>query len=231
MFNLFKKKETKPVPPSPEEAKNDLRKTMFGFLGPMEWPKGKIDGIPWSLFMEARDQVTAKQNFQGAIDIYKKILAMPDLESRHYLQAWFFLHRLSVESSPEEATRVYGVLVDVCLQNGTEYVVAYADHHARYMNYTGGGVIWEAPDRSLNDKIDALLSAGESVAAQVPPLESGLPIPPKEVDAVQICILTPGGIRHGIGTFDGWAKSPGGGPIVAAATDLMRSLVDKSSKK
>jgi hypothetical protein len=92
-------------------------------------------------------------------------------------------------------------------------------------------VIWEAPDGSLNDKIDALLSAGESVAAQVPPLESGLPIPPKEVDAVQICILTPGGIRHGIGTFDGWAKSPSGGPIVAAATDLMRSLVDKSSKK
>ena len=156
---------------------------------------------------------------------------MPGLESRHYLQAWFFLHRLQVDPPPDESTRVYGVLVDVCLETGTESVVAYADHHARYMNYRGGGFIWEAPDASLNDPVDRLLRACEIVAAQIPPLEQGIPNPPVQVDAVQICILTPGGIRHGIGTFDGWAKNQTGAPIVAAATDLMKSLVDKSSTK
>jgi hypothetical protein len=134
---------------------------------------------------------------------------------------------------PESDPKVYGVLVDVHLENGTEFVAAYADHSARYFNYTGGGIIWEAPDSSLNDKIDTLLQACEAVTRQLPPLtlEQGRPIPPKNVDTVQINILTPGGIRHGIGTFEQLSQNTSANAIIAGATDLMKNLVDKNLKK
>jgi hypothetical protein len=227
MFNLFKKKQT------PANAKNAIRDTLLGDVPIIEWPKGNVAGSPWSLFIEAREHIAKRQDYQAAAQIYKKITGMPGLESRHYLQAWHFLRRLKVNAPPEVDPKVYGVLVDVHLENGTEFVAAYADHSARYFNYTGGGIIWEAPDSSLNDKVDTFLQACEVVTSQLPPLEleKGRPIPPKNVGAVQINILTPGGIRHGIGTFEGWAKNPTGGPIIAAATDLMKSLVDKNSKK
>jgi len=228
MFNLFKKKQPKQAP---ADIKLTIRDTMMGDMAPIDWPQGKSDAAPWSLFVEAREHISTTQNFKAAAEIYKKITEMPGLESRHYLQAWHFLRRLKVEIPSEVNAKVYGVLIDVHLENGLEFIAAYADHHARYFNYTGGGVIWEAPDSSLNDQIDTLLQACEVVSKQLPPLEleKGRPGAPKQVGAVQINILTPGGIRHGIGTFEGWAKNPTGGPIIATATSLMKTMVDKNA--
>lgn len=227
MFNLFKKKQT------PADVKDAIRNTLFGDVPIPEWGKDVSDGIPWSMFAQAREHIVRRQNFPEAIKIYKQITGMPGLESRHYLQAWHFLRRLKVEAPTEIDPKVYGVLVDVRLENGTEFVAVYADHSARYFNYTGGGIVWEAPDTSLNDKIDMLLQACEVVTKQLPPLtlEQGRPIPPQNVGSVQINILTPGGIRHGIGTFETLAKIETAAPIVGMATDLMRSLIDKNSKK
>jgi len=229
MFNLFKKKEKKQAP---ADEQLTIRDTMLGDMAPIDWPQGKSDAEPWSLFVEAREHISTTQNFQAAIDVYKKITEMPGLETRHYLQAWHFLRRLNVTPPPEIEAKVLGVLVDVCLDNGKEFVAAYADHHARYLNYTGGGVIWEAPDASFDEHIDALLNVCQVVANQLPPLplDKGRPSAPKQVGAVQICILTPGGIRHGLGTFEGWAKNATGGPIIAGATSLMKGLVDKNAQ-
>ena len=230
MFNLFRKKDPKKAS---ADAKQAVRNTLLGDVPIPDWPKGKVDGMPWSLFMEARDHIVKKQNHPEAIEVYKKIIEIPGLESRHYLQAWHFLRKLKVNAPPEVEPKVYGVLVDVHLENGTEFVAAYADHSARYFNYTGSGIIWEAPDSSLNNKVDALLQACEIVTRQLPALalELGRPVVPEKVGAVQICILTPGGIRHGLATFEDWAGNETGGPIIAAATDLMKSLVDKDRSK
>jgi len=233
---MFKKKDSKPVAPIPKptpstspDAKNTIRETLFGDVSPDEWPKSNMDGFPWSMFVEARDEITQKGNLQGAIRVYKKIIEMPGLESRHYLQAWNFLRKLNVEPIPEVGKKVYGIVIDVVLQNGTEFVAAYADHRARYFNYTGSGIVWDAPDSSLNEQVDTLLKACEVAAGQIPPIAGNIrPTPPKQVDAVQICILTPGGLHHSIGTFDGWAKEPTRGPILAATANLMKSLVAKN---
>ena len=230
MFNLFKKKDPKQAS---ADAKNAVRGTLLGDVPIPDWPKGKVEGTPWSLFIEAREHIVKKQNYPEAIKVYKKITEIPGLESRHYLQAWHFLRKLKVNAPPQIEPKVYGVLVDVHLENGTEFVAAYADHTARYFNYTGGGIIWEARDSSLNDKVDTLLQACEVVTRQLPALalELGRPVVPENVGAVQICILTPGGIRHGLATFEDWARNETGGPIIAAATDLMKSLVDKNRSK
>ncbi len=229
MFNLFKKKEEKPKP-NPVQAKNSVRDTMLGDLSPAEWLGNRV-GVPWSLFAEAYDEINNKQNFKAAANLYQKIVETPELESRHYLQAWHFLRKLKVNPPPEVARKVYGVLIDVVLDNGNEFVACYEDHHARYFHASGGGVIWEAPDSSLNEKIDTLLKVCEAPAAQLQPLDNVHPSAPGRKGAVQICILTPSGIHHGIGTFEGWAKDRMGGPIIAAATDLMKALTEKTAPK
>jgi len=227
MFNLFKKKEAKQAP---AEINLTIRDTMLGDMAPLDWPQGKSDVIPWSLFVEAREHISTTQNFKAAIEVYKKITEMPGLESRHYLQAWHFLRRLKVEPPPNINSKVYGVLVDVHLESGLEFVAAYADHHARYFNYTGGGVVWEAPDPSLNETIDALLGVCQEIANQLTPI-NGRPSPLQQVDTVQINILTPGGIRHGMGTFEQLSQEPSANNIINGAIYLMKTLVDKNLKK
>jgi hypothetical protein len=51
------------------------------------------------------------------------------------------------------------------------------------------------------------------------------------VDTVQISILTPGGIRHGIGTFNQLSQNASANEIVNGAAYLMKTLVDKKLAK
>ena len=216
MFNLFKKKET------------PIRDTLLGDLPIDQWPKGNHKGQPWAMFVDARQQLMVMQNKQEAAKIYQKITETPNLESRHYLQAWNVLRKLGVNPPPEKAKKAYGVVVEVCMQNGTELVVGYADHTARYFHVSGGGVIWEAPDTSLNNQIDSLIKAGETAAVEISPLVNARPNAPKDIGAVQICILTPSGLHHGIGTFETLSQHKTAKDIVDAATNLMQSLVAKN---
>ena len=193
MFNLFKKKET------------PIRDTLLGDAPIDQWPKGNHKGQPWAMFVDARQQLLVMQNKQEAIKIYQKITETPNLESRHYLQAWNVLRKL-----------------------GTELVAGYTDHTARYFHVSGGGVIWESPDTSLNDKIDLLIKAGETAAVEISPLVNARPNAPKDVGAVQICILTPSGLHHGIGTFETLSQHKTAKDIVDAAISLMQSLIEKN---
>jgi hypothetical protein len=222
MFGLFKKKEKKqPSPPT------TLRDTLLGDLSPQEWPSDANEVHPWSLFVKARELIAARQESQAA-DIYREIAETPRLESRHYLQAWHFLRKMNIQPPPELANKVYGVVVEVCLATGPELVAGYTDHTARYLHSSGGGVVWEAPDSSLNEPIDRLLEAGAAAAAVIPAMNQARPNPPKEVNAVQICILTPSGIHHGLGTFERCSREPLANAIVNTATALMQALVGKS---
>ncbi|HMV97853.1 MAG TPA: hypothetical protein PKE35_13625 [Anaerolineales bacterium] len=224
MFNFFKKKEKKPE----TSLADALRDVIFGVAPATEWPKGDTGEHPWSVFIEARRHIMERQNFEEAAKLYKQITETPGLESRHYLQAWFFLRKMNIQPPADMARKAYGIVVDVRLQSGPELVACYADHTARYLHSSGGGIVWEAPDTSLNDVIDALIRAGDEVASKVPPLENNIrPNAPQQVDAVQIGVLTPSGIHHGIGTFEGWSKDPMGSTIVNAASYLMQNLVNK----
>ena len=227
MFNLFKKKEPKPAPQPVQRTPRDL---LLGDLTPNEWLGNGSTEIPWSLFAEAYDQFMVRGDLKSAVKTYKKILETGGLESRHYLQARHFLRKLGTNPSPDIANQVHGMVVDVVIETGVETVAGYADHHARYFHSLGGATIWEAPNDSLNGIIDALLKTGEAPARSLKPLDKH-PLAPGSLNQVQICILTPGGLRHGLGTFEGWSKDPMGGPILMAATNLMKALVDLSKSK
>ncbi len=59
-----------------------IRETLFGDMPLAQWP----------FFAEARALVETHDT-AGAIRAFQRVLATPDLESRHYLQAWHELRR------------------------------------------------------------------------------------------------------------------------------------------
>lgn len=214
-----------PVEPHPAEP-NHIRDTLFGDMTAMQWPRGESTDEPWASFVRARnatDSDVARKELES-------ILAMPDLEPRHYLQAWSALRDLGVEPPEAEVKRVLGVVVEVALEEGLDIVGAYADRSARYFNYSGRAVIWERPDESLDPAIDDLLAAGQSVADAIGPWLD--PRPPAPVTGnVRISMLTPSGIHFGEGPFEALAADELGGPPIAAAARLMAELIDMSERR
>jgi hypothetical protein len=213
------------------ETKNTLeqpaiRGILFGDLPFSQWPNESstsVDGEPWLSFISARHQL-ADGNQEIAKQTLRRILEMPDLESRHYLQAWHFLRESGESPTDGDAKRLYGVVVEVTLDEGLDIVAAYADHTARYLNYSGAAIVWERPDESLDQAIDSLLAAGRMVAAQIGPWEGPRPpAPPK--GQVRISMLVPSGLHFGQAPFDALSGDPLGGPVIVAAMQLMQSLI------
>jgi hypothetical protein len=222
MFNLFKKKE--PVKPI------TIRDTLFGDMPLSEWAKDD-DAIaePWISFVKAR-KLLEKKDKSYAAAVLQTITEMSGLESRHYLQAWHSLRQIGVNPPADKAKVVYGVVVEVGMQNGADIVAAYEDYTARYIHNTGAGVIWEHPNDSLDSKIKDLLEAGQAVANRIGPWEQERPAPPSK-DNVRLNMLTPSGLHFGYGGFQSLHNEPMGRAILDPATALMLSLTELGKKK
>jgi hypothetical protein len=205
--------------------KSAIRDTLFGDM-PLDRWSGDGRSSPWSLFAAAKQHLDAGQRDDAIVSL-KQVLALPDLEPRHYLQAWHFLRPLGHRPAPDEARRVLGVVVEVPVEDGLDLVAAYPDHSARYYNFSGAGVVWGHPDSSLDSHIDRLISAGAAVVQQIGPWDGPRPAPPPK-DQVRLSFLAPGGICFGQGPFEALAADPKGAAVIAAATDLMRALMAKA---
>lgn len=222
MFSFFKKeKPGKPI---------EIRDTLFGDLPIEEWPRDQsLSAEPWASFIEARNYMEKKKK-SSAFEALQKIADMPGLESRHYLQAWHFLRQLGANPPADKAKIVYGVVVEVGMQNGADIVAAYADHTARYLHHTGTGIIWERPDPSLDAEIEALLKAGQSVANVIGPWEQARPEAPRG-ENVRLNMLTPSGLHFGYGPFQSLYNEAMGRSILDPATRLMQGLTAKDKRQ
>jgi hypothetical protein len=230
MFNLFKKKEEKKEA-NPGELFPRLRLSYMGNMALNEWPKEDIKEQPWSMFVNARNKLV-RQHIPEAEKIYRQIIETPGLETRHYMQAWFFLRCFAkVQPSADVAKKVYGVMVEVHTSIEVISVVAYTDHTARILHSLGGGAVWEKPDHSLDEKIDAMIKAGEQAVISIPlTVVDVVPTPPKQENHVLICIVTPSGIYQGLGTGEFMSKDQYAGPILSAATNLLQDLEGKKKR-
>ncbi len=149
---------------------------------------------------------------------------MNGLESRHYAQAWQFPRTQGVKPPADLAKVLLGVVVEVSMDGGLDLLAAYADHHARYINFSGRAVIWEHPDKSLDPLIDVLLVAGNRILRAIGPHVHGRPpVPP--VGQVRLNFLSPSGLHFGQGPFRLLAADPLAKPAIDAATSLMLQLV------
>lgn len=186
------------------------------------------DTSPWSRF--ARAQELLQNGDKGkAIQELEHVLEMTGLESRVYLQAWHCLKTLGIFPPVESAKQIQGVVVEVSLEEGLDLVACYADYSARYYNFSGAGVIWDAFDAEIAKLIDGLLRAGQEIISQIGVWENARP-PAPPTGFVRINLLTFGGLYFGEGEFQALVNDKLGGPTLSRAFSLMQALIAKTAK-
>lgn len=186
------------------------------------------DTEPWVSFRHAKERLDSGDT-KGAIAAFQSILAMPQIESRQYLQAYRFLRELNVSLPKENEKDVLGVVVEVGMPKGLDLLAAYADHHARYYNFSGAAVVWERPNDLLDASIDELLLAAKAVAQVIGVWHGDRPPAPNKGIA-RINLLTPSGLHFGQGSLDILSKDLLGGPVLASAFRLMQKLMNLTKK-
>jgi len=201
---------------------HEIRNTLFGDLSVEEWPQEETGLEPLASFVRARRSFAAADH-GTAIDIWQRIVATPDLEARHYLQAWHFLRQSGIEPEDSAAKRLHGVVLEVPVGRGLDLLAAYSDRSVRYYNHGGRAVIWDRPDRRLDAQVDALLEAGRRVVMQIGPWDGERPGPPSP-GWIRLNFLTPSGLHFGEAPFEAMASDPTGGAVISAGTVLMQAL-------
>lgn len=159
-----------------------------------------------------------------AIDLWRAIAAMPNLESRHYAQAWHFLRSHGVQPPEEIAKTLLGIVVEVGINNGVDLLAAYPDRTACYIHFSGRSATCDPPDPSLDPFIDALLSAAQPILQAISPWPNARPAPPS-TGFVRINLLSPAGLHFGQGPMAMLGSDHVAKPTFDAATALMQQLI------
>ena len=136
---------------------------------------------------------------------------------------------LGIAPTSAKAKEVLGVVVEVAVSGGLDVVAAWADHGARFYNYSGTGVVWERAGDALNADIDDLLKKAEILVCKIGPWNKPRPPAPPQGQA-RINILTPSGLHFGQGPYDALSKDALGGPLLGAAFNLMQELIALTKK-
>jgi hypothetical protein len=217
MFEWLKKKAGRP------SAAAQIRDTLFGDMPLADWAQHNELGSPWSEFADVKVRLDSR-DVPAATALLQQIAATPNLEPRHYLQAWHELRRLGIQPAATEARQLMGVVVELSMSDGLDILAAYADHSARYFNYSGAATIWEHPDTSLDAPIDQLFEAANKILPQVGAWEGPRPPAPPKGQA-RISLLTPAGLFFGQAPMQTLSTDSLAGPAMAAATHLMKALI------
>jgi len=219
---VFGRKHKAEPPAAPPPS---VRDTLFAD-GPLDsWPVGDhADREPWTTFVTAR-RYAAVGDVGSAVFGWQRVVAMPGLEARHYAQAWTFLRQYGVQPPPAEAKRLLGVVIEVDRgPAGLDLLAAYPELTARFYAGTGGGIVWERPDGSLDAHIGALFDASNPVLERIDPwTQPRLPPPPAE--HIRLNFLSPGGLHFGQAPFAMFEQDALAGPVVRAGTALLQALI------
>jgi len=208
-----------------------MRETLFGDAPLDQWPPSNAAAPelpPWNFFTTAREHIRANRH-ADAIALWQHILTLPNLESRHYLQAWHFLRQHGQSPAPENAKTLLGVVIEVSLTGGLDLLAAYADHHARYYNFSNAAVTWEHPDTSLDSCMDTLFARSREVVSRIDPWDKPRLGPPTG-KMVRLNFLTPSGLHFGQGPESIFVRDPMAGPVFQAGAQLMQALIAKTKK-
>jgi hypothetical protein len=217
LFNRLKRRVAKPH--------LAIRDTLFGDIPLAELvlvPQETLAMEPWASFDCANRAIEAADK-RVAIGALRSILEMPNLESRMHLQAWSVLRELGVMPTRGKEKELMGVVVEVGTPKGLDLLAAYADHRARYYNFSGAGVVWERPNSVLDASIDDLLRVGAEVVQAIGPWKKDRPPAPGKGDA-RINLLTPSGLHFGHGPLKSLAEDGLGGAVIISASMLMKQL-------
>lgn len=151
----------------------------------------------------------------------EKLVDDDDVETRPRILAANILRSLG---EPDDSKQLFGVIVEVGMDDGLDTLAAYEDGTARYINYTGSMIIWDTRTAQSDELIVDLFAAARNVVAQIGPWDDARLNHPKSGN-IRLSFLVSDGLYFGEGPFSVLAQDPIGGPVVGAATKLMQFLV------
>ena len=124
---------------------------------------------------------------------------------------------------------IQGVVTEYHMDKGLDIVAAYADHTARYWNYSGAGIVWETQDPEIDKLIDDLLKVGQEIMKRIgaEPREN-LPIPTQ--GKIRIFLMAYDGSSFGEGLYDQLIQDQMGGYAINASYNLMMGLMKMQEK-
>lgn len=221
MLDFLKRHTAAPTPA------RRFRELLFGDVPLSDWA-GTADVEPWASFQKSAEDLTRK-DAAAARDALSSVLALPGLESRHYLQAWSVMRSLGVVPPPEEAKRVLGVVVDVPVDKGADTLAAYADRSARYLNHDGSSIVWDdgGTEAIIDARVGAFLDAGRTLVAMIGPWSGERP--PLARGQARISILTPSGLHFGQGPLEALSRDPLAAPVFNTGTALIVALTSHAA--
>lgn len=216
-----------PPPPGAGSGPNPLRELLFADVSPAQARQVFARGGAATAYLVALADAAEGLHVAGALAALTD--APPaDRETRLHLQAWSLARAAGADPGPD-AKDVLGVVVDMGLDEGLDTLAAYADGSARYLNHSGSAVVWEAPDMAVGQLVRALLHEAAIIVAMGGPLD-GPRFPPPAPGNTMISVLTRGGIYLGAGPIDAITADPRGGPVIAAASELLALLVQRAQQ-
>jgi len=179
-------------------------------------------GEPWQSFEKASAFV-ADGNLPQARAILESIALTPGIESRVRIQAWHSLREAGGQPPASVGNDVLGVVVEVGVKEGQDFLAIYADQTAYYYNYSGASVIWLRPDASLDGQINSVLAAARAILPLIGPWKAARRPSPGAGDA-RLNILSPMGLHFGEGSLRLLDKDRNSRPLLRAATATMAQL-------
>ena len=201
----------------------DIRELLFADLPPLT----VLEQFAAAPDLHELAGAVAREDEVEAQTLLERVLSRTT-ETRVRLQAWSLARRIGIEPPANDGRQVRGVVIDVGLEGGLDTLAGYEDGTARYLNQSGGAIVWEARDRSIDEAINALISAAQAVVERSGPLDGPRPAAPPPGYAA-MWVLTDNGIYLGAGPFQTLAVDPLGGPVIASGTELMRQLIERQA--
>jgi hypothetical protein len=179
---------------------------------------------PLALFASSvkSSRIEEKKNY------LRRVLDIPQVESRIQLLAWKGLRTLGEQPPAEVADEVQGVVTEIHNESGIGTLAVYADGRARWLGGERPPIVWEAPgsDAEISAHITNFLKAAEPFVHGAP-LSDTHKTPEPPMDQVRVSILTYRGIR----TVEVHGPSIEEGQPIARLLEASVSLLEAFDRK
>ncbi len=157
-------------------------------------------------------------NTQEAVARLRRILDSPSPETRSELRVWAALRELGEKPEGRSAFEVLGAVLEMPSGGAYDTLAGYVDGSARYLNFSGKGIFWDAPDPKVKRLCQALVDSTIPASSRAKPRTS-LSLPRREI---QVTMLT----RSGPFLITNPPKD-----VVSAGGALMMELIRRAEEK
>jgi hypothetical protein len=171
---------------------------------------------PWPTLLADNPDVTALRKIAG-----------DEINEGRVRAIAFNRLRAAAEKVPSKI--LFGVIIEVPLEEGLDVLAAFAEGGVRYLNQSGKVAVFEGPGNPVESLAKELLAVSQPVVDQIGPWEKNRLAPPGSGN-VRMTFLVSDGLYFGEGPFSVLQRDPLGGPVLAKATRLLQCAVETATE-